>query len=123
LKELTISELASAEMLALPFLLTLSFWLFRGVVAAVLPLLVGGWAVLLALLGLRIVDQMTLVSVFSLNVIYGLGIGLGIDYSLLIFHRYREESVHSMSTCDAIARTLQTAGRTVLFSSLTVAVR
>ncbi len=91
LNERTTSDLARAELLAFPLLLLLSFWFFRGLVAALLPLLVGGFAIVLAFLGLRLVDQFTPISVFSLNLVSGMGLGLGIDYSLFVLYRYREE--------------------------------
>ncbi|HTD08552.1 MAG TPA: MMPL family transporter [Solirubrobacteraceae bacterium] len=121
LNERTTSDLARAELIGLPFLLLLSFWFFRGFVAALLPPLVGGLSILLTFLLLRLVDQFTPISVFALNLVSGMGLGLGIDYSLFVLYRYREELVAGATTQLAIARTLQTAGRTVLFSCLTVA--
>lgn len=121
LNERTTSDLARAELLAFPLLLLLSFWFFRGLVAALLPLLVGGFAIVLAFLGLRLIDQFTPVSVFSLNLVSGMGLGLGIDYSLFVLYRYREELAGGASAHEAIDRTLRTVGRTVLFSCLTVA--
>ncbi len=121
LNERTTSDLGRAELLAFPFLLLLSFWFFRGLVAALLPLLVGGFAIVLAFLLLRIVDQFTPISVFALNLVSGMGLGLGIDYSLFVLYRYREQLASGASTREAIGRTQRTAGRTVLFSCLTVA--
>ncbi len=121
LNERTAQDLARAELLGFPLLLLLSFWFFRGLVAALLPLLVGGLAVLLTFLGLRLIDQFTPVSVFALNLVSGMGLGLGIDYSLFVLYRYREELAGGASAGEAIERTLQTAGRTVLFSCITVA--
>jgi uncharacterized membrane protein YdfJ with MMPL/SSD domain len=121
LNERTTSDLARAELIGLPILLLLSFWFFRGFVAALLPPLVGGLSILLTFLLLRLVDQFTPISVFALNLVSGMGLGLGIDYSLFVLYRYREELAGGATTQLAIARTLQTAGRTVLFSSLTVA--
>jgi uncharacterized membrane protein YdfJ with MMPL/SSD domain len=121
LNERTTSELARAELLAFPLLLLLSFWFFRGLVAALLPLLVGGFAIVLAFLGLRLIDQFTPISVFALNLVTGMGLGLGIDYSLFVLYRYREELARGAGAHEAIERTLRTAGRTVLFSCLTVA--
>jgi uncharacterized membrane protein YdfJ with MMPL/SSD domain len=117
----TTSDLARAELLAFPLLLLLSFWFFRGLVAALLPLLVGGFAIVLAFLGLRLIDQFTPISVFALNLVSGMGLGLGIDYSLFVLYRYREELAHDDDAHAAIERTLRTVGRTVLFSCLTVA--
>jgi uncharacterized membrane protein YdfJ with MMPL/SSD domain len=121
LNKRTTSDLARAELIGLPILLLLSFWFFRGIVAALLPPLVGGLSILLTFLLLRFVDQFTPISVFALNLVSGMGLGLGIDYSLFVLYRYREELAGGATAQLAIARTLQTAGRTVLFSSLTVA--
>jgi uncharacterized membrane protein YdfJ with MMPL/SSD domain len=114
-------DLARAELLAFPLLFLLSFLFFRSVVAALLPLLVGGMAIVLTFLGLRIGSEFGSISVFALNVTTGLGLGLAIDYSLFMVSRYREELARSGPGVEAIRRTLATAGRTVLFSSLTVA--
>jgi uncharacterized membrane protein YdfJ with MMPL/SSD domain len=121
LNERTTSDLTRAELLAFPFLLLLSFWFFRGFVAALLPLLVGGFAIVLAFLGLRLIDQFTPISVFALNLVSGMGLGLGIDYSLFVLYRYREELAGGAGAHEAIEQTLRTVGRTVLFSCLTVA--
>jgi uncharacterized membrane protein YdfJ with MMPL/SSD domain len=114
-------DLARAELLAFPLLFLLSFVFFRSVVAAVLPLLVGGMAIVLTFLGLRLGSELGSISVFALNVTTGLGLGLAIDYSLFMVSRYREELARVGPGTEAIRRTLATAGRTVLFSSLTVA--
>jgi RND superfamily putative drug exporter len=117
----TSSDLQRAEMLAFPILLLLSFWVFRGLVAAALPLLVGGFAIVITFLLLRLIDQFAGVSVFAVNLVTGMGLGLGIDYALFVLSRYREELASTADTREALLRTLQTAGRTVLYSSLTVA--
>jgi uncharacterized membrane protein YdfJ with MMPL/SSD domain len=114
-------DLARAELLAFPLLFLLSFLFFRSVVAALLPLMVGGMAIALTFLGLRLGSELGSISVFALNVTTGLGLGLAIDYSLFIVSRYREELAKVGPGAEAIRRTLATAGRTVLFSSLTVA--
>jgi uncharacterized membrane protein YdfJ with MMPL/SSD domain len=114
-------DLARAELLAFPLLFLLSFLFFRSVVAAMLPLLVGGMAIVLTMLGLRVGSELGSISVFALNVTTGLGLGLAIDYSLFMVSRYREELARVGPGAEAIRRTLLTAGRTVLFSSLTVA--
>ncbi len=115
------SNLKRAETFALPILLLLSFWVFRGLIAATLPLLVGGFAIVLTLLLLRLIDQFLGLSIFAVNLVTGVGLGLGIDYSLIVLSRYREELARGLDTPAAIARTMQTAGRTVLYSALTVA--
>ncbi len=121
LNKRTSSDLRRAEMFAFPILLLLSFWVFRGLIAAALPLIVGGFAIVLTFLLLRIVDQFLGLSIFAVNLVTGLGLGLAIDYSLFVLSRYREELASGADTRGAIARTLQTAGRTVLYSSLAVA--
>jgi RND superfamily putative drug exporter len=117
----TASDLERAELLAFPILLLLSLWVFRGLVAAMLPLLVGGFAIVLAFVILRLVDQFAGLSIFAVNLVTGVGLGLGIDYSLFVLSRYREELAAGQEPREAIGRTLQTAGRTVLYGSLTVA--
>ncbi len=99
----------------------LSFLFFRSLVAALLPLLVGGLSIVLTFLGLRVASELGSVSVFALNLVTGLGLGLAIDYSLFIVSRYREEIERFGPGAEALRATLATAGRTVLFSSLTVA--
>ena len=114
------SDLARAELLAFPILFLLSLWVFRGLVAAALPPLLGGLAIVGTLLGLQIVSQFTHLSIFALNLVTGLGLGLAIDYSLFIVSRYREELARRGAGAEALRRTMATAGRTVAFSALTV---
>jgi len=113
------SDLRRAELLALPLLFVLAFLFFRGLVAAALPPLIGGLAIVFTLVALRGLAEVTSVSVFALNLVTGLGLGLAIDYSLFVVSRFREELTRGRA--GALRRTLQTAGRTVLFSALTVA--
>ena len=113
--------LRTAEIYAFPILFVLSLLFFRSLVAAALPLLVGGLAIIGTFLMLRVASEATSVSVFALNLVTGLGLGLAIDYSLFIVSRYREEMARSGPGLEAMRRTLATAGRSVLFSSLTVA--
>jgi uncharacterized membrane protein YdfJ with MMPL/SSD domain len=114
-------DLAKAETLAFPLLFLLSLLVFRGAVAALLPLFVGLLTVMGTFLGLRIVNEGVLLSIFALNLTIGLGLGLAIDYSLFVLSRYREEMERVGPGREALTRTLKTAGRTVIFSSLTVA--
>jgi len=114
-------DLRTAELYAFPLLFMLSLVFFRSLVAALLPLLVGALAIVGAFLMLRVASELTSVSIFALNVVTGLGLGLAIDYSLFIVSRYREEIARTGPGYEAMRRTLATAGRTVLFSSLTVA--
>lgn len=115
------ADLAHAEELAFPILFLLSLWVFRGAVAALLPLLVGGVTILGSFLGLRLVTLETPLSIFALNLVTGMGLGLAIDYSLFMVSRFREELGAGRTTDEALRRTLNTSGRTILFSSLTVA--
>src|SRR5258708_23146675 len=113
--------LVRAERLAFPILFLLSLWVFRGVIAALLPPLVGGIVILGSFLVLRGLTGLHPVSIFALNLATGMGLGLAIDYSLFMVSRFREEMANGATPDVAIRTTLRTAGRTVLFSSLTIA--
>jgi len=115
------ADLRRAELLAFPLLFALALIVFRGVIAATLPLLVGGLAILGTFLALRMVSEFVGLSIFALNLVTGLGLGLAIDYSLFVVSRYREELARRGPGSAALRATMQTAGRTVAFSSLTVA--
>ena len=119
--EKTESDLRRAELFAFPILFVLSLLFFRSLVAALLPLLVGGLAIVGTFLMLTVASELTSVSVFALNLVTGLGLGLAIDYSLFMVSRYREEIAKTGPGLQAMRATMATAGRTVLFSSLTVA--
>ncbi|MBA3299270.1 MAG: MMPL family transporter, partial [Thermoleophilaceae bacterium] len=114
-------DLKRAEMFAFPILFVLSLLFFRSMVAAALPLLVGGLAILGTFAALKAADHATDISLYALNLTTGLGLGLAIDYSLFMVARYREEIMVLGPCAEALRRTMATAGRTVLFSSLTVA--
>lgn len=114
-------DLGRAESLAFPILFVLMLWVFRGLVAALLPLLVGGVTILGTFLGLRVVNAEAPLSIFALNLATGLGLGLSIDYSLFMVSRFREELTAGRTVPDAVTATVRTAGRTIFFSSLTVA--
>ena len=115
------NDLARAELLAFPFIFLLSLLFFRSLVASLLPPLLGVLAILATFFALRIVSSFFDLSVFALNIVTGLGLGLAIDYSLFTVSRYREESARAGFGVEALRRTLATAGRTIAFSSLTVA--
>jgi uncharacterized membrane protein YdfJ with MMPL/SSD domain len=116
------SDLARAELIAFPLLFLLSLWVFRSLVAALLPPMVGALSIVTTFLLMRFVDSsVTSLSIYALNLVTGIGLGLAIDYSLFMVSRYREELARGADASAAITRTLRTAGRTVLFSSLTVA--
>ena len=114
-------DLKRAELIAFPLVFLLSFWVFRGLVAAFLPPLVGAGAIALTFLGLRIAIEFHSLSVFALNLVTGLGLGLAIDYSLFIVSRWREEAAVYGHGPEALAATMRSAGRTVFFSAVTVA--
>jgi uncharacterized membrane protein YdfJ with MMPL/SSD domain len=114
-------DLRTAEMLAFPLLFLLSLLFFRSLVASLLPLMIGALAIVGTFLLLRIASELGSISIFALNLTTGLGLGLAIDYSLFVVSRYREEIAKSGPGLEAMRRTMMTAGRTVLFSSLTVA--
>jgi RND superfamily putative drug exporter len=114
-------DLLRAELIAFPLLLLLALWIFRGVVAALLPVAAGLLALFLTLALLRVVNDVRPISVFALNLVTGAAIGLAIDYSLLLVSRYREELARRGPGREALRATLATAGRTVAFSAVTVA--
>ena len=114
-------DLTRAELIAFPITFVLLVLVFGGLVAALMPLLVGIIAIVGTLLVLRVLTGFTEVSVYSLNITTGLGLGLAIDYSLFVITRYREELTRRESVADALAAAVVSAGRTVLFSALTVA--
>jgi len=114
-------DLTFAEEIAFPLLFLLAFWVFRSVVAALLPLVCGALTILGGLLILRLANLAMPVSTYALNIVTGIGLGLGIDYSLLLVSRYREELARLGPGPDTVRRTIATAGRTVAFSSVTVA--
>jgi uncharacterized membrane protein YdfJ with MMPL/SSD domain len=114
-------DLQMAEMLAFPLLFLLSLLFFRSLVASLLPLMIGGLAIVGTFLILRVASELGSISIFALNLTTALGLGLAIDYSLFVVSRYREEIAKDGPGPAAMRRVLGTAGRTVFFSSLTVA--
>lgn len=116
------ADIARAETISLPILLILLVVIFGGLVAASLPLLIGGIAILGSFTALRALTEVTEVSIFAVNLVTILGLGLAIDYGLLMVGRFREELAAGYSTAEAVSRTVRTAGRTVAVSALTVAV-
>ncbi len=114
-------DLAKAEALAFPLIFLLSLWVFRGVIAALMPSLMGALVIFGAFLSIGVFNELTNLSVYALNLAIGLSLGLAIDYSLLIVSRYREEMATHGPGSVAMARTLATAGKSVLFSAVTVA--
>ena len=121
INEQTKHDLMRMEAIAIPLSFLVLVWVFGGLIAATLPLLVGMMAILGAMAVLRLITHFTDVSIFALNITTALGLALAVDYTLLIVSRYRDE-VHGGATPEAaLVRTMTTAGRTVLFSAVTVA--
>jgi RND superfamily putative drug exporter len=117
------ADLERAETLSFPMLAVLLVIVFAGLVAAGLPLVIGGVAILGAFAALRLLTGVTPISIFAVNVVTVLGLGLAIDYALFMVTRFREElEINAGDARRALERTLATAGRTVLFSGLTVSV-
>jgi uncharacterized membrane protein YdfJ with MMPL/SSD domain len=114
------ADLGFAEAIAFPLLAILALFIFRGV-AALLPIAVGGMAVLATFLVLRLINMALPLSIFALNLVIGLGLGLAVDYSLFLVWRFREEMRRDASTERALRVTMATTGRTILFSASTVA--
>jgi uncharacterized membrane protein YdfJ with MMPL/SSD domain len=118
----TREDLTKAELIAFPILAILLLLVFRGVIAAAIPLAIGVISILGAFLVLRLMSGFVDTSLFALNVATGLSLGLAVDYALLMVSRYREEIAAGGATREAHRRTVITAGRTALFSGFTVAV-
>ena len=113
-------DLALAESISIPLTFILLIFVFGGLIASAMPLVVGVSAILGAFFALYLISLATGVSIFALNLVTGMGLGLGIDYSLLMVNRFREELHHGRSVEESVAITVKTAGRTVFFSGITV---
>jgi putative drug exporter of the RND superfamily len=114
-------DVTLSEAIVLPISFIVLVWVFGGVMAALIPLAVGGFAILGSMAILRGLAEVTEVSIFAMNLAVAMGLALAIDYSLLLVSRYREEIADGSDPPDAIRRTVRTAGRTVVFSAVTVA--
>ena len=117
----TKTDLTKAELIAFPILALLLLLVFRGVVAAGIPLLIGGISIVGTLFVLRVMSLFVDTSIFALNIATALSLGLAVDYALLMVSRYREEIERDGATREAHRRTVTTAGRTAFFSGITVA--
>jgi uncharacterized membrane protein YdfJ with MMPL/SSD domain len=117
----TEKDLLLMESIAIPLSFLVLVWVFGGLLAAALPLAVGAFAILGSMAVLRAITYITDVSIFALNLSVAMGLALAIDYTLLIVSRYRDELAAGSQRDEALIRTMATAGRTVLFSALTVA--
>jgi RND superfamily putative drug exporter len=113
-------DVLRAESIAVPVTAFLLVLVFGSAVAAALPLLIGVLSILGTFLALHLLHGVTDVSVYSVNLATSMGLGLGIDYSLFLVTRFREEVRRGHDTIPAVAETMRTAGRTVLFSAVTV---
>ena len=116
------ADLRRAELIAFPFAALALLLVFRSVIAAGLPAAVGGCSVVVSLALLYALARVTTVSVFALNITTLFGLGLGVDYSLFMVSRFREELAAGHTVSDAVARTMNTAGRAVFFSGLAVSI-
>jgi RND superfamily putative drug exporter len=114
-------DLLTMESIAIPLSFVVLVWVFGGLLAAALPLAVGGFAILGSMAVLRAITLVTDVSIFAMNLTVAMGLALAIDYTLLIISRYRDELADGADRDRALVRTMATAGRTVLFSAMTVA--
>ncbi len=113
-------DLAVSEMIAVPLTVIALIWVFGSLLAALLPLVVGIVSIVGTMAILRGLAGVTDVSIYALNMTTAMGLALAIDYSLFVVSRYREEIRAGHDPDLAVRRTMQTAGRTVLFSALTV---
>ncbi len=116
------SDLKIAEVISIPLTFILLAFVFGALAASAMPLIVGVAAILGAFFVLYLISLFTDVSVYALNLTTGMGLGLGIDYALLMVNRFREEIHHGKSVEDAVVTTMRTAGKTVFYSGLTVLV-
>jgi uncharacterized membrane protein YdfJ with MMPL/SSD domain len=114
-------DLRRAELLGVPLIVLLSFFLFRGLVASLLAPIAGGITVLVSFFLLRELALLTSLSIYALNLVTGLSIGLSIDWSLLLLSRYREERAQTTDLRLALHRAVVRAGHTIFYSALTVA--
>lgn len=114
-------DLKKAELIAVPLNIVMLLIVFGAAVAAGLPMIVALGSITGSFFVLYILTQFTDVSIFALNLITGLGLGLGIDYALLIVNRFREELARTNDVTASITRTVATAGKTVFISGITVA--
>ncbi len=115
------SDLVKAELIAFPLLALLLLIVFRGVIAASIPLLVGMVSVGGTFLVLLVMSKFVATSIFAMNITTALGLGLAVDYALLLVTRYREELERDGPSRESHRRLVETAGRTVVFSGFTVA--
>ena len=119
--EVARTDVGRVEVVILPLVAVLLLLVFGSVVAATLPLAVGGLAMAWAIAGTFLLARVGSVSIYAPNIVSMIGLGVAIDYSLFVVSRFREE-LHEQPAPEALARTVATAGRAILFSGLTVAI-
>ena len=115
------ADLGAAEMFAFPLLFLASIWVFRSLVGAFMPLLTGAGTITLTFLALVVFDSLVPMSVFAVNLVFALGLGLAVDYSLLIVTRMREARRMGYEPRAAVAQAVRATATTIMFSALTVA--
>jgi RND superfamily putative drug exporter len=114
------TDLQKSEAVTIPIVLILLLLVFRTLVSAAIPLVLGACSVVTAIALVVILGTIFDISIFALNIASMLGLGLGIDFSLIVVNRFREERAIGMSTREAVAMTMATAGRSITFSAVTV---
>lgn len=115
-------DLRRGELITIPVLAILLVVIFRGVIAASLPLMVGGFAIAGALSCVRLLAHVTDVATLAINLVTFIGLGVAVDYALLMTSRFREELASGQSVAGAVERTMTTAGRTIAYSGVVVTV-
>jgi len=121
-QEIARADINSAESIALPIAAVLTLLFFRSIVAALIPIAIGAFTLASCAAIVRLGSNFTEIAIFALNVGAFLGLGLSIDYSLLLVQRFREELARGLAPRDAVVTTLDTAGRAVFVSGLAVMV-
>lgn len=116
------SDVSKAELITIPVSLVLLFIFFGNIFGAVAPIVIAVTSIMLSFLALSFLSYFQNISIFAINIVTGLGMGLGIDYALLVVNRFKEEFRKSNNSSQAAYETLLTAGRTVIYSGVTVAV-
>jgi RND superfamily putative drug exporter len=119
--EVARQDLGRVELIILPLVAVLLLLVFGSVVASLLPLVVGVLAMASAIAGTFLLARVVSVSIYAPNIVSMIGLGVAIDYSLFVVSRFREE-LHAHEPAEALARTVATAGRAIVFSGLTVAI-
>ena len=116
------NDVSKAELITIPFSLLLLFIFFGNIFGAVAPIIIAVTSIILSFLALSLLSYFQNISIFAINIVTGLGMGLGIDYALLVVNRFKEEFRKSNNSIQAAYETLITAGRTVIYSGITVAI-